>query len=40
MRAPSTLKYRMTNAALWRFRLVGALLAAYTSVRISEERDR
>ena len=40
MRTPSTLKYRMTNAALWRFRLVGALLAAYTSVCSAQEMTR
>ena len=40
MRAPSTLRYRMTNAALWRFRLVGALVAAYTSVCSAQEMTR
>ena len=40
MRAPSTLEYRRTNAALWHGRLVGALVAAYTSVCSAQDITR
>ena len=40
MRAPSTLEYPRTNAALWRVRLVGALLAVCTSICSAQDTTR